>query len=73
MNQSHDATCLPSASSDNDGHTDCAPSPLSREPAGECVVGLTFLKIQLQLSLPLKEHFDYSRRLGYVLLHCAQA
>lgn len=41
MNQSHDATCLPSISSDNDGHTECAPSPLPREPAGECTAELT--------------------------------
>lgn len=36
MNQSHDATCLPSPSSDNDGHAECPSPTLPGQPPGEC-------------------------------------
>lgn len=35
VNQSHDATCLPSPSSDNDGHAECPSPTLPGQPAGE--------------------------------------
>jgi hypothetical protein len=36
VNQSHDATCLPSPSSDNDGHAECPSPTLPGQLTGEC-------------------------------------
>nr|XP_033773996.1 homeobox protein PKNOX2 isoform X6 [Geotrypetes seraphini] len=35
VNQSHDATCVPSTSSDNDGHTECASTVVPRDSADD--------------------------------------
>ncbi|KAG8522292.1 Homeobox protein PKNOX2, partial [Galemys pyrenaicus] len=36
VNQPHDATCLPSPRSDNDGHAECPAPTLPGQPTGEC-------------------------------------